>query len=149
MSAVLACALFALQAIALGMASFYVLWILYLAVMNLQRARDNGTITRAAYRLGLPLLYAGLLADFLVNVIPVSVLFLELPQEFLVTQRLTRHANSQSGFRKRLAVWFAQNLLDTFDPSGQHVRIESAASSSTDRSTASPNLIGPGVNSMD
>lgn len=116
-------ALFSLQVLACGLASFYLLWILYLAVMNLQRARDNGSITRPAYCLGLPLLYGGLLVDCLVNVIPVSVLFLEPPREFLVTQRLTRHANARNGWRKRLAIWFAKNLLDTFDPSGQHVRI--------------------------
>lgn len=116
-------ALLVLQAAAWGFASFYLLWVLYLAVMNLQRARDNKTLGRPAYCLGLPLLYLGLLVDFLVNVLPVSVLFLELPREFLVTQRLTRHANSAGGWRKRLAVWFALNLLDTFDPSGQHVRI--------------------------
>ncbi|WP_431477844.1 hypothetical protein [Massilia eburnea] len=114
---------FALGFLVLAVASFYLLWILYLAVMNLQRARDNGTITPAAYRLGLPLLYVGLLVDCLVNVIPVSALFLELPREFLVTQRLTRHANAEGGWRKGLAIWFAKNLLDTFDPSGQHVRI--------------------------
>jgi hypothetical protein len=107
---------------ACGFASFYVLWVLYLAVMNLQRARDAGTLGRAAYCLGLPLLYLGLLVDFLVNVLPVSVLFLELPREMLVTQRLTRHANDVDGWRKRLAIWFAYNLLDTFDPSGKHVK---------------------------
>lgn len=123
MSAALSVLLFSLHAVGLGLGSFYLLWILYLAVMNLQRARDSGAITRAAYRLGLPLLYVGLLVDCLVNVVPVSVLFFELPREFLVTQRLTRHANARSGWRKRLAIWFAKNLLDTFDPSGQHVRI--------------------------
>jgi hypothetical protein len=114
--------LLGLLAAACGFASFYVLWVLYLAVMNLQRARDAGTLGRAAYCLGLPLLYLGLLVDFLVNVLPVSVLFLELPREMLVTQRLTRHANDVDGWRKRLAIWFAYNLLDTFDPSGKHVK---------------------------
>lgn len=123
MSATFSILWMALQMIVAGFASFYLLWILYLAVMNLQRARDNGTITRPAYRLGLPLLYVGLLVDCLVNVIPVSVLFLELPRECLVTQRLTRHANSVDSWRKRLALWFANNLLDTFDPSGRHVHI--------------------------
>jgi len=112
----------ALEAAAWGFASFYLLWVLYLAVMNLQRARDAGTLTRPAYCLGLPLLYFGLLVDCLVNVIPVSVLFLELPRELLVTQRLTRHAHDVDGWRKRLAIWFAYHLLDTFDPSGKHVK---------------------------
>ena len=116
-------ALVILQAAAWGFASFYLLWVLYLAVMNLQSARDAGTLGRPAYCLGLPLLYLGLLVDFLVNVLPVTVLFLELPRELLVTARLTRYANGPDGWRKRLALWFAHNLLDTFDPSGQHVHI--------------------------
>jgi hypothetical protein len=123
MAALLTVLLSALVHVLLGFASFYVLWILYLAVMNLQRAHDAGTITRPAYCLGLPLLYLGLLVDFLVNVFPVTVLFLELPRELLVTARLTRYANGPDGWRKRLALWFAHNLLDTFDPSGQHVHI--------------------------
>ncbi|WP_170860403.1 hypothetical protein [Duganella sp. CF458] len=116
--------LIALQVIALGLASFALLWVLYLAVMNLQRARDAGTLSPTARFLGTVLLYIGLVADFLVNVAPVSVLFLEPPREYLVTQRLTRHANTVGGWRKRLALWFAKNLLDPFDPSGQHVRID-------------------------
>jgi hypothetical protein len=123
MAALLALVSSVLMYMLLGFASFYVLWILYLAVMNLQRARDAGTITRPAYYLGLPLLYLGLLVDFLVNVFPVTVLFLELPRELLVTARLTRYANGPDGWRKRLALWFAHNLLDTYDPSGQHVHI--------------------------
>lgn len=124
MSAVFSLLGIALKVIALGLASFAVLWVLYLAVMNLQRARDTGTLSPAARFLGMALLYIGLVVDFLVNVGPVSVLFLELPRECLVTQRLTRHANVADGWRKHLALWFAKNLLDPFDPSGQHVRIQ-------------------------
>jgi hypothetical protein len=119
----IAAALSVLALLALALASFYVLWVLYLAVMNLQRARNAGTIAKPAYYLGLPLLYVGLLTDCLVNLVPVSVLFLELPRELLVTARLTRHAHSSAtGWRHRLAVWFALNLLDPFDPSGKHVK---------------------------
>lgn len=99
-------------------------WIQYLAVMNLQRARDAGTLSRVAYYLGQPVLYAGLLCDFVVNSVFASLLFLAVPREFLVTQRLTRYANGPDGWRKRLALWLAHNLLDPFDPSGQHVKIQ-------------------------
>ena len=102
--------------------SIYVLWIFYLAVMGLQRARDAGTLTRTAYVLGLPILYAGLLIDFIVNVIVLTVIFLDLPREWLVTARLTRYAKGGMGWRRLMALWFAANLLDTFDPSGKHIR---------------------------
>ncbi len=105
-----------------GFLSIYVLWLFFLAVMNLQRARDAGTLTRAAYCLGLPILYLGLLIDFLVNVVVLTFLFLELPREWLVTARLTRYARSSAGWRRTMALWFAANLLDTFDPSGRHIK---------------------------
>lgn len=105
-----------------GFLSIYVLWLFFLAVMNLQRARDAGTLTRAAYFLGLPILYAGLLIDILVNVVVLTVLFLELPREWLVTARLTRYARGSAGWRRTMALWFAVNLLDTFDPSGRHIK---------------------------
>lgn len=103
-------------------ALIYILWLFFLAVMNLQRARDAGTLSRPAYWMGLPLLYAGLALDFTSNMLPVSILFLELPRELLVTARLRRHIHDGSGWRKQLARWFCANLLDVFDPSGCHCK---------------------------
>ncbi|OFJ46386.1 hypothetical protein BA896_021765 [Janthinobacterium lividum] len=103
-------------------ALIYLLWLFFLAVMNLQRARDAGTLSRPAYLMGLPLLYIGLALDFATNMLPVSILFLELPCEMLVTARLRRHIRDGSGWRQRLAMWFCTNLLDTFDPSGCHCK---------------------------
>lgn len=106
----------------LGLLSFYILWVFYLAVMNLKRSRDDGSLTRTAYLLGQPILYLGLLIDFLVNVIVLTVLFLEFPKEYLVTSRLSRHIHDSSGYRLTLAKWFCRNLMDTFDPSGCHCK---------------------------
>jgi len=39
-----------------GFGSMYVLWVFYLAVMNLKRARDAGTLTKPALVLGMPVL---------------------------------------------------------------------------------------------
>jgi len=105
-----------------GFLSIYILWLFFLAVMNLQGARDSGKLTGAAYCIGLPLLYLGLVIDFLVNVFPVTVLFLELPREGTVTSRLSRHIHDSDGWRKTLATWFCKNLLDPFDPSGCHCK---------------------------
>ncbi|HVH92505.1 MAG TPA: hypothetical protein VM783_14095 [Candidatus Acidoferrum sp.] len=100
----------------------YFTWLLYQAVMNLQRARDNGTLPRPAYYLGLPILAVGLFWDCLMNVTVVNFIFWELPKELLITSRLERHAFGADGWRKNLAKWFAANLLDPFDPRGTHVR---------------------------
>lgn len=99
----------------------YLLWLFFLAVMNLQRARDSGTLSRPAFYLGMPLLYLGLVIDFLVNTFVATIVFLEVPKEVTLTARLSRHI-SGSGYRKRLAKWVCTNLLDAFDPSGCHCK---------------------------
>ncbi|TCS38468.1 hypothetical protein EDC30_102207 [Paucimonas lemoignei] len=103
-------------------------WVQYLAIMNLQRARDNGTLPAVAVFIATPLLYFGLLCDFLLNVIWGTVMFLDLPREALLTSRLERYkfgtkkAIPTAGWRLQLTNWLAHVLLDPFDPRGQHVR---------------------------
>ena len=110
-----------LPLIAIG--SIYVLWAFYLAVMNLARAKEAGTLTKTAYYFGLPLFCLGLFLDWLVNLVVKTLLFLEPPDAFdeLVTYRLKRHAYGPDGWRKTVALWYALNFLDTFDPSGKHI----------------------------
>lgn len=100
----------------------YIMWILYLAVMNLKRARDDGKLSKPAYYLGLPLLYGGLAIDILCNLTLMTLIMLELPRELTVSSRLSRHSHDSSGYRKKIAVWIGTNLLDAFDPSGKHIK---------------------------
>lgn len=100
----------------------FVLWLFYLAVMSLARARDAGTISIVAYRLGMPVLYVGLVLDFTTNVLFASLLFLELPREWTVSARLNRLAASGIGWRSQLARWIGTNLLNDFDARGPHIR---------------------------
>ena len=110
----------ALIYIAASAAGIYALWVFYLAVMNLSRAKRDGTLKRTAYVLGVPVLIAGLVIDFLVNVFVMTVVLLEIPREITVTARLTRDNMSSTGYRKSVAAWFVP-LLDPFDPSGDHI----------------------------
>lgn len=103
-----------------SLAGFYVLWVLYLAVMNLRRAKQAGLLGRTARFFGTPLLIVGLVLDFLINVGPMSVILLELPREWTVSARLERHNLHSDGWRKAVAQWF-EPLLDPFDPSGNHI----------------------------
>lgn len=103
-----------------GFALLYATWIFYLAVMNLKRAKDAGKLSKAAMVMGYPVLFVGLAFDCLLNLTVCTFLFLELPREGLVTARLKRLAVG-GGWRAALAIWFAANLLDAFDPSGRHV----------------------------
>lgn len=89
--------------------------------MNLKRARDADKLTKTALVLGTPILSVGYLIDFLANMIPFTILFLEFPQELLVTARLSRHIHDNS-WRGKVAKWFCSNLLDQFDPSGCHCK---------------------------
>jgi hypothetical protein len=100
--------------------SLYALWLFYLAVMALKRARDAGQLTTVAYVLGLPMLVVGLALDVLVNWFVMTLLLLELPREATVTARLRRHKGDPE-WRGKVSRWFALHLLDTFDPSGRHI----------------------------
>ena len=108
------------KAILIGIGSTYALWVFYLAVMNLKRAKDAGMLTRTAAALGYPVLFVGWILDAFVNVFVLTVLMLELPQELLVTTRLKRHNRYGNGWRKSFARWF-EPLLDPYDPSGDHI----------------------------
>jgi len=113
--------LHAVYAVSASILACYAVWILYLAIMNLQRARDFGTLTRSARWLGYPVLLVGIILDWLLNWVVGSVLFLEPPHSpgELVTARLQRHCK-RSTWRGAIARWVCHSLLDTFDPSGRH-----------------------------
>jgi len=94
-------------------------WALYLAVMALKR--DQAQLTVVAKTFAYPLLFVGYLFDIAYNVIVGTLMFLELPREFLLTDRLKRHLSSgRSHWRWAIANWFCQNFLNAFDPSGRH-----------------------------
>lgn len=103
-----------------GFLCLYFLWIFYLAVMTLKRARDENLLTKTATVFGIPVLVIGLILDFIANVFVMSLMLLELPKETTVTARLKRHNKESTGWRLSIVKW-AEPLLDPFDPSGDHV----------------------------
>ena len=103
--------------------ALYALWIFYLAIMNLSRADQAHQLRPVALTLGIPVLVIGYALDVLINVLVLTVLLLELPQELTVSERLGRHQRSYaSGWRYRVARWVCTELLDQFDPTGRHCR---------------------------
>lgn len=106
--------------------ALYLLWLFFLACMNLKRAKEAGHLTRTAYVLGTPLLWVGYALDAFVNTTLMTVVLLEWPQwrlsppELLVTDRLKRHHQTSTGWRLAVVLWF-EPLLDPYDPSGDHV----------------------------
>lgn len=98
----------------------YALWILYLLVMGLYRAKLNNRLSKVSTVLGAPFLITGYLVDVFANLTAATILFLELPRETLVTSRLTRHLKNGKGWRHRIAKAICDHLLDPFDPRGTH-----------------------------
>lgn len=109
-----------LFATAWTLGGMYSLWVFYLAVMNLARAKRNGLLNKTALVLGTPLLVVGYLVDFLMNVTVMTVVLLEWPQETTVTARLKRHNKESTGWRLAIVKWF-EPILDPYDPSGDHI----------------------------
>lgn len=95
-------------------------WYAYILVMGLYRANLEGRLNKFTFVLALPALIVGLLMDFLANVFIATVVFMELPQELLVTARLQRYMKGPVNWRRDRANWICTNLLDYFDPSGKH-----------------------------
>lgn len=104
--------------------SLPVLWLLYLAVMNLKRSKEAGTLSTWAAIFGYPWVWVAYLVDFYCNTLLFSLLLWELPQwqtrELLVTDRLKRTRRTGSGRRLALANWFVP-LLNPYDPDGDHI----------------------------
>ena len=98
----------------------YALFVFYAAVMNIKRVRDAGQLSWFGKALGYPTLAIGLLLDLLVNVLVMTVLLLEIPQELTVTSRLKRHHRESTGWRLAVVKFF-EPVLDPLDPSGDHV----------------------------
>lgn len=98
----------------------YATWVFYLAVMALMRARDAGMLSPVALVLAYPVVAVGLVLDFTLHVVVGTALFLDLPREWLLTQRLSRLIRKDDGWRGDLAAWLCAHLLDTFDPDGSH-----------------------------
>lgn len=98
----------------------YTLYVFYCAVMNIKRVQDAGKLTIVGKCLGYPTLAIGVFFDALCNLTVMTVLLVELPQEFMVTTRLRRHMRESTRWRLAVAKFF-EPVLDPLDPSGDHI----------------------------
>jgi hypothetical protein len=99
---------------------FYILWILYLATMNLKKARDSGTLHPNVKLLGYPIFIVGYTLDILLNIFVMTIIFFDMPEEFTISSRMERYLRYGTGWRLKVARAF-EYLLDPFDPSGDHL----------------------------
>lgn len=97
---------------------FIATFIFFLAVIKLRDTLDSGHLQQLHYSVrwtAYGILYIGLVLDTLLNWFFLSVTFLEIPREFLATQRVMRHKSNKEGWRRRQSIWWCKNWLSPFD----------------------------------
>jgi hypothetical protein len=102
------------------LAFLWAFWAMYVLVMGIYRAHLAKRLTPVTLALSLPFVALGYVMDVLANVTVASAVFVEPPREALVTDRLKRHMQTGNGWRFALARYICDNLLDVFDPTGDH-----------------------------
>lgn len=97
----------------------FLLWVFFLAVMKLRDVRDAGKLNGQAKYPATLVLCIGYALDFAVNMVPATILFLELPRELTVSERTKRHREEQT-FRGSISRWLRKGFLAIADTSGAH-----------------------------
>lgn len=95
-------------------------WAVYVLVMGIYRAHISKRLGPVTFCLSLPFVAVGLIMDAFANMTIAALIFCEFPRELLVTARLQRYVGQGAGWRFTIANWVCNNLLDVFDPSGNH-----------------------------
>lgn len=98
----------------------WIFWAMYVFVMGLYRAKLNGRLGGINYYMGYPVFAVGMIVDIVFNFTLAVLIFLDLPRETLVTSRLKRYMAEGEGWRYEWAKYICDNLLDPFDPTGDH-----------------------------
>lgn len=112
--------LYAILFLIAGVLGMRQLWMLFLATMNLNEAKNAGQLHGFALWAGYTVLLEGLLWDAFIQFTVASVIWCEPPREWTVSGRVARLCAGPDGWRKRRAVWFRDTLLKLFDRSGGH-----------------------------
>lgn len=108
--------------ISFWLSAIVLLWVYFAAAMNFKRVIDADTAPLAMKVLGYALvLPPGLFLDWIVNIIPMTVLFLDKPKTIveLVTGRLDRLSKNGNAYQRALAKGFGV-ILHALDPRGYH-----------------------------
>ena len=114
--------LFAAELLLWAAAALYALWIFYAAVMGLKHAKLKGPLNKPLTVLGTPVLVGGYLLDAALNIVVMTVVCLEMPQELTISARLKRYNRDprECWWRRKVAAIF-EPILDPLDPSGDHI----------------------------
>ena len=108
-----------MSAALITLGALYALWVFFLAVMNLARADQAGTLPRTSFILGVPLLTVAYVLDVAINQTLGTVLLLDMPREWTLSERLER-LKSGADWRGIAANAVLRCILAPFDPTGGH-----------------------------
>ena len=98
----------------------WLFWNLYVYTMGLYRAFLLKRLKGLSLVMASPVVFVAFVLDFIAQMTVFSILFLDIPRDWLVTNRLRRYMTGPGGWRKRLADYLCHHLLDPFDPTGAH-----------------------------
>jgi len=109
-----------------------VVWVMYLAIMNLAIHRSK--LTLPAKLFAYPIAFIGQVIDMVFNVTLGSLFFLERPDiptkeelshlnlsKLMFTYRCEKHMKNDS-WRGEQARWWCENFLNPFAPDGRHCK---------------------------
>lgn len=97
-----------------ALGALYLLWLGF--VLTMRVAHLWKTLPWPARVLGLPAALFSWVLDVFLNLTLCTVVFVDLPREPTITQRLHRYQRERTDWRARLARWVCANLLNPFDP---------------------------------
>lgn len=104
-----------------SVAASYLLWVMFLAVMKLRDIKDAGKLGGAIKYPAYLTLAIGYVLDALVNIVVLTVLFLELPHELTVSERTKRLALTEpDAWRGKFSQWLRTHFLSAADNKGGH-----------------------------
>lgn len=102
-------------------AYFYLCWILYVVIMGTYRAHLTDRLTGFNRYMSIPIVVLGIVFDIIGNLILATIIFMDVPREWMFTDRLKRYKNSDKLTRRsKIATYICDNILDPFDPRNNH-----------------------------
>lgn len=88
--------------------------------MGIYRAKLKGNLKGLNLIFAYPIVILAVIVDVFFNLVVAPVVFLDFPREMLVTTRLQRYMAGEEGWRKNIANYICNSILDIFDPDGDH-----------------------------
>ncbi len=93
--------------------AFYLLFVVTMAAKSVWK-----TLPLTAKILLAPAALLAVFMDVFFNVFIATFIFMDLPEEYMFTKRLSRYKAEGAGWRTRVANWLCFNLLDQFELGG-------------------------------